>query len=101
MAINLANKGTITVKTAREGDNAIRVSVTDTSADIEKEALSKLFHQFDETGKKRDREAGGTGLGLAISRAIIEMHRGKIWAESVQGGGTAFCFVLPLSERRK
>lgn len=101
MAINLANKGTITVKTAREGDNAIRVSVTDTSAEIEKEALSKLFHQFDETGKKRDREAGGTGLGLAISRAIIEMHRGKIWAESVQGGGTAFCFVLPLSERRK
>ena len=40
------------------------------------------------------------GLGLAICRAIVALHGGRIWAERLPGGGTAFRFTLPLESRR-
>jgi len=40
--------------------------------------------------------AGGVGLGLAICRAIVALHGGRIWAEQIPGGGSAFRFTLPL-----
>ncbi|HEY7850083.1 MAG TPA: ATP-binding protein, partial [Ktedonobacterales bacterium] len=41
--------------------------------------------------------AGGTGLGLAITRHLIELHGGRIWAESKLGHGSRFTFTLPLA----
>ncbi len=40
----------------------------------------------------------GLGMGLSICRSIIENHRGQIWAEAAPGGGTVFCFTLPLAD---
>src|SRR6185436_14263189 len=48
-------------------------------------------------GHKRDRR--GTGLGLTICRAIVEAHRGRIWAESTVGLGTTIYFALPVVQR--
>jgi len=44
------------------------------------------------------RKVGGTGLGLPISRRLIEMHGGRLWAEStgVRGEGSTFYVELPL-----
>ena len=42
--------------------------------------------------------AAGTGLGLAITRHLIELHGGRIWAESKLGHGSRFTFTLPLAE---
>jgi two-component system sensor kinase FixL len=36
------------------------------------------------------------GVGLSISRTIIEAHGGRIWVEENRGGGTRFCFTLPV-----
>ena len=41
---------------------------------------------------------GGVGLGLAICRAIVELHHGRIWAERLPGGGSAFRFTLPIED---
>jgi len=41
-------------------------------------------------------EGGGLGLGLSICRAIVQLHGGRIWAEQLPGGGSAFRFALPL-----
>ena len=46
--------------------------------------------------RRANRRRPGVGLGLAISRAIVEAHRGRIWAENNLGGGAKFSFTLPL-----
>jgi two-component system sensor kinase FixL len=72
----------------------IRVDVADTGPGLPQEINDRLFEQFTTT------KPHGLGVGLSISRAIIEAHRGKIWAEPNPGGGTIFSFVLPLEERQ-
>ncbi|MGB2962091.1 MAG: sensor histidine kinase [Candidatus Omnitrophota bacterium] len=101
IAVKSTEEGRVTVTTAKEGDNAVRVSVKDSGPGVNEEDLPKLFNRYETTGKKKDKAAGGTGLGLTISREIIDKHRGRIWAESEPGKGTTIIFVLPVTERRK
>ena len=58
------------------------------------------FPMFNFDGKHlvwcSNRNDGGSGLGLAIAKSIIEMHKGKIWAESEVGQGLKVSIVLPL-----
>jgi len=59
---------------------------------IPAEDLPKLFGKFTQLGSGGEK---GTGLGLAISRGLVEMHRGRIWAESAPGKGCKFLVLLP------
>ena len=73
-----------------EGD-MIRVDVADTGCGLAEAVRSRLFEPFTTT------KPHGLGVGLSISRSIIEDHHGKLWAEDIAGGGTLFCFVLPVT----
>jgi signal transduction histidine kinase len=73
------------------------VSVADTGIGIREHDLTRLFEPFSRLNNPLSREAGGTGLGLAISKKFIEMHGGKIWAESRENQGSTFHFTLPLA----
>ena len=81
--------------------NVVTVCVEDTGPGIKPEDIVKLFEKFQQLEGPLNQKAGGTGLGLAICKTIVECHAGKIWAESEQGKGSRFCFLLPLVERRK
>ncbi len=87
--------GKVTIA-AREADNEVRVSVADTGVGIPKEDLPHIFERFYRGEKSRSRRGGGAGLGLAIAKRLIELHGGRIWAESEPGKGTTITFSLPL-----
>lgn len=90
-AIKYTAKGSITVSltgTERE----IRFEIADTGPGIPREHLEKIFDKFERISAERQE---GTGLGLPIARDIIELHRGKLWAESDPGKGSRFIFILP------
>jgi two-component system OmpR family sensor kinase/two-component system sensor histidine kinase BaeS len=77
---------------------AIIFRVCDTGKGIAPEHLPHIFDRFWRTDRSRTRESGGAGLGLAIVRQIVIAHRGVVWAESVEGQGTAVSVALPVAE---
>ena len=89
--------GKITVALSKS-DAKVVIKVIDNGVGISKENVVKLFQKFGllrESYQKSGTQ--GTGLGLYISKSIIELHGGKIWAESEgEGKGTTFTFTLPI-----
>ena len=75
--------------------NAVLVGVKDNGPGIPADELPNLFTPFQTTRAGAASPQGSTGLGLAISRRIVELHNGKIWAESALGQGAAFYVSVP------
>ncbi len=94
-AIKFSPAGRVLVRVQPDGD-AIHFSVADTGIGIRVEDLPRLFQPFHRVNSPRAREAGGTGLGLAISKKFVELHGGRIWAESRENQGSTFHFTLPI-----
>lgn len=88
--------GKVTVKLATEGNYA-QIQVTDTGKGIQSNFLPYVFEHFRQEDGATTRKFGGLGLGLAIARQIIEMHGGKIAADSLgTGKGAKFTVQIPL-----
>jgi PAS domain S-box-containing protein len=81
--------------------SSVEISVEDTGVGIARGEMEKIFDKFYKVEQGSDAATPGTGLGLAITKEIIEAHGGKIWAESVKGGGTKFTFILPQRDAEK
>ncbi len=92
--------GTVTI-TAKKVDENVQISVSDTGIGIKPENLGKLFQKFEQLDKGISEKYGGTGLGLAITKLLVELHGGRILAESKYGEGSTFTFTLPLKATRK
>lgn len=76
----------------------VRCAVSDTGVGIPSESLTRIFERFYRVDSSRT--GSGTGLGLSISRHIVEAHGGKIWAESEEGRGSVFYFIVPLEHAK-
>lgn len=75
----------------------VQIQVTDTGQGINPEFLPYVFEQFRQADSGTTRAYGGLGLGLAIARYLVELHGGKVWAESPgKGLGARFTVQLPL-----
>jgi two-component system sensor histidine kinase KdpD len=86
--------GTVIRIAAEASGGQLLVSVSDNGPGIPQGQHEAIFEKF--TRGSPESATPGVGLGLAISRAIVEAHRGRIWAEDNAGGGARFCFTLPL-----
>lgn len=87
------------VLSAREVDDAVEIAVTDQGLGIPPEALPRLFEKFFRVDNTDRREIRGTGLGLAIVKQIVEVHGGRVRAESNGlGHGARICFTLPIAD---
>ena len=73
----------------------VKCFVSDTGIGIPERELSRIFDRFQHSGMFDGAGGKGTGLGLSIAKGIVELHRGRIWAESVPTKGSRFSFALP------
>jgi len=80
----------------RSADGQVVVAVADQGVGIPPEFISRLFGRYERFESNRTSKVVGTGLGLAICRQIVELHGGRIWAESQLGSGSTFQFSLPM-----
>ena len=94
-------RGKVTVSLARNGEDWVKVSISDTGPGISSAEASRIFDKFYQVSQPEQRKAVGTGLGLSIVKALVEMHGGKIWLESEAGRGSIFSFTLPAEQPQK
>ena len=81
---------------ARNGGNALKISVRDFGIGIEKRELGKIFAPFYRAREVVDAQIHGNGLGLSLVKQIVEAHGGKITVKSEIGAGSEFTIILPL-----
>jgi PAS domain S-box-containing protein len=82
----------IRIRSERAAEEWI-IRVEDNGMGIEPQYLQRIFDIFQRLHSRAD--IPGTGIGLAICKKIIEVHGGRIWAQSEPGRGATFCFSLP------
>ena len=74
----------------------VKVSVIDDGIGIPAKDLPYIFDRFFQVESHLTRRHGGMGLGLSVAKAMVEIHGGRIWAESMEGKGSNFTFLLPV-----
>jgi signal transduction histidine kinase len=85
----------LTIRSAREGSDRVRMTVRDTGAGVDPQSMHKLFEAFYTTKR------GGMGIGLSVSRSIIERHHGRLWVEPNDGPRATFALSIPRGLENK
>ncbi len=89
------NGGHVLVK-SESLPNYVKVSVIDDGIGIPLKDQPHIFERFFQVESHLTRRHNGMGLGLSVAKVMVEMHGGRIWAESTEGRGSNFTFLLPL-----
>jgi signal transduction histidine kinase len=79
-----------------DADDEVIIKIEDTGKGIAEENLEKIFEVFFQEEDHMTRRYGGLGMGLSIARGLVNLHKGRIWAESEGlGKGAIFRVALP------
>lgn len=97
-ALKFTTQGEISIR-CEEDDRAgfVRIAVADTGCGIDADSLPKIFDRLYQSPNTVESSRKGLGLGLHICRLLVELHGGRIWAESKQGAGTTVFFTVPVA----
>ena len=88
-----AENGIIRIEGQELGEK-FRITISNNGQQIPHEELKLIFNKFHQVESGETRRHEGSGLGLAICKGIIELHGGKIWAES-DSNKTSIKFEIP------
>ena len=94
-AIKFTDHGSVIVSIDNDQDEML-FCVADTGIGIDAEDLPRIFDRFSQIGAGQRESISGTGLGLSICKSLVELHGGRIWAESEVGQGSVFRFAIPM-----
>jgi PAS domain S-box-containing protein len=81
------------IRTEREGEDHVRLTVQDVGVGFDGKDVDRLFEAFYTT------KTSGMGIGLSVSRSIIESHHGRLWAAPNDGPGATFSFSIPCVQQ--
>ncbi len=82
----------------KNSDGGVIISVIDTGIGLNSEDLDRIFSPFEQVENSLSRKFRGTGLGLSLTKRLVNLHGGRIWAESEgEGKGSKFRFQLPFN----
>ena len=96
-AIKFTRQGSVILKVIPgEKKGQFHFMIKDTGIGICADRLNKIFDPFAQADTSTTRKYGGTGLGTTISKQIVELMGGRIWAESEEGKGSIFHFIISL-----
>ena len=97
-AVKFTEKGSVTVRFIRRGQDHWAIQVIDTGVGIPPEAQKRVFEAFEQVNSMENSKQSGFGLGLSIVAKLTSIMNGKIELKSEAGKGCTFTVVLPLKE---
>lgn len=89
-------RGRITVNITGTSRNEVEIIIRDSGVGIPKNELKKIFDRFYQVDGSNTREHEGTGIGLALTKELVELHKGQISIDSIEGHWTEVKIYLPL-----
>ncbi|MBI5816763.1 MAG: HAMP domain-containing protein [Nitrospinae bacterium] len=99
-AIKFTEKGYVEVSAGKDPQfpDGVVIKVTDTGIGIPQSYLEVIFDRFRQVDGGDARKHAGTGLGLNLVKELVELHRGWVKVESVEGKGSVFIVYLPFHQ---
>ena len=94
-------QGEITVSVEKKKSGDAVVSIKNTGEGIDSEEISRIFERFYKVDKSRSYDVKSAGLGLYLCKTIIDMHNGKIYAESEKGHYAKFSVELSTEPKKQ
>lgn len=92
--------GEIRLTATQDGhDGWLTVRMFNTGPAIPASSFASIFEKYAQAGGHQRAKHEGVGLGLNIAKNLVELHGGRIWAESEEGAGTAISFTIPPGQR--
>jgi signal transduction histidine kinase len=98
-ALKFTDEGDSITLLGEPAEAGVRITVRDSGAGIPRDKLGLIFDRFAQVDSSATRKHEGTGIGLSLAKELVELHGGRIWAESEgEGHGTDVIFELPFGE---
>ncbi|MEM6593615.1 MAG: ATP-binding protein [Pseudomonadota bacterium] len=97
-AVKFTQKGSVRFEVTQSNSGKCIFRVSDTGIGIPADKIDSIFESFEQVQSGLHREFEGTGLGLAITKNLVQSMGGEITVTSVDGEGTVFTSIVPLTE---
>lgn len=91
-------QGEVKIAIKSNGTQSVEIQISDDGLGIPADQMSGIFDRFYQVDNSSTRNYEGTGIGLALVKEMIELHKGKVTVNSIEGEGSVFTVILPVGD---